>query len=350
MFTHPMTSTIVTTAPTTSSGRPNASRRFESPRAAATTVNGDVGPRPDGGPPDLALHTAQRGGRRFQRLARFQAGDNAEKVRRRRVEGGVAAAHERFRTERRDDVERAADLHAEEARWRDADDREGHRVETNDAAEDVRSAAELPLPVCVADHGDGAVTSSSASIVQRREGAAEESGSAKGREESAVNPHTVDELRLASRSGVESHEGPRGDTGEEIRTLANLFPERMAPRPDARLAGFTEHAVCDVNEPRGIVDRQRPEEKAVQNGEDRGAGANRDRKRQDRDCGHHRCLRERADGESHLAPELVHQAACRHKSPPGRLFNPRTRKKSPETPCDLRGVFVNGTRPVEAGH
>ena len=63
------------------------------------------------------------------------------------------------------DVERAADVGAEEALRRDADDREGHALDRQASADDVRRAAVPPLPEAVADHRDRAVRPAAARIV-----------------------------------------------------------------------------------------------------------------------------------------------------------------------------------------
>ena len=173
----------------------------------------------------------------------------------------------------------------------------GTELRRTRSADGVRGAAELALPVPVADDRDGAVRAAARLVVDLGERATGDNGYAERREKAAVRPETADEARLATRRQIELRERPRGGCLEQLWSSADFRPERIAPCADSGLACLGDDTVGDVHEPGRVVHRQRAKEEAVQNGEHRAVGANRQRERQQRERGHDRCCGQRADSE-----------------------------------------------------
>ncbi len=82
--------------------------------------------------------------------------------------------HRWFDADRNRHVEGAPDFDAEELWWRDADHREWNPIDDNRRTDDIGRPSETALPQCGADHRNRAILSTSAHIVIRGEGAADE--------------------------------------------------------------------------------------------------------------------------------------------------------------------------------
>ena len=118
-----------------------------------------------GGLAHLRLDAAQRRLRRLERLVGSQTDHHVQPPVRAAIERALLAANERLGAERDGDVERAPDVDAEEPGRRDADDRERHAFDHERPADDVRRAAEAPLPEGVADHRDRTIGSAAAPVI-----------------------------------------------------------------------------------------------------------------------------------------------------------------------------------------
>ena len=152
---------------------------------------------------------------------------------------------------------------AEERRRRDADDGERHAIERERPSDDAGFAAEAALPERVADDGDGAIRPAAALVVGGAEGAAEHRRHAEHVEESATRPHALDELGGAAARQIEARVGPGdGAIGPLVLPVAQLLPDRIGPRP-----------VVEQHQALRLADRQRLQQDAVDEREDRAVGA-----------------------------------------------------------------------------
>ncbi len=173
-------------------------------------------------------------------------------------------------------------IEAGELRRGDADDREGRAIERHRLADDVRRAAEAPLPETIADDHDRAVLAASAHVVRLGEGAAENRRHAQHLEETAARHDAVGVVRLAAARQVEAGraigEGPVEQLGI---ARAQLLPQRVGPgRP--LLAGQ------QLDEMLGLLDRQGAQHQRVDDREDRRVGADAERQGEDGDRRDHR--------------------------------------------------------------
>jgi hypothetical protein len=116
------------------------------------------------------------------------------------------ALHARRGAERHRDVERAADVGAEEPARRDAHHGDGHAVERERAPDDVRGTAEAPLPERMADHRDGPVRPAAGPVVGRCKGAPEGGGDAQHLEHPPARPEPFDGISGAAPGEVEARQ------------------------------------------------------------------------------------------------------------------------------------------------
>src|SRR4029079_7189456 len=130
-----------------------------------------------------------------------EAAEHAEEPGVALVDGAQGAARDRFGTDRRRDVERAADVDAEEAALRDAHDVERMTVEQDRPADDRGVAMKLRLPEGVAEHD--ARRGAALSIVSGSDQSACRGTNAKRVEEVAADPEAASDARLAARRQVE---------------------------------------------------------------------------------------------------------------------------------------------------
>ncbi len=187
---------------------------------------------------------------------------------------------------------------AEERRRRHADDRERDTVERERPADDAGFTAETPLPERVADDGHGAVRSAAALIVGGAEGAAEHRRHAEHVEESAARPDALGELGGAAARQVEAGVGPGdGAIGPLALPVAKLFPDRIGPRP-----------VVEQHQPLGLADRERLQQDAVDEGEDRAVGADAEGERGHGDQRERGAAAQDAQTVAHVLRELVEPA------------------------------------------
>ena len=137
---------------------------------------------------------------------------------------------ERLGAERNRDVERAADVDAEEARRRDADDRERHALDRQRSADDVGRAAEPALPEGVADDRHRAIRAAAAPVVVGRPRPSEDRLNAEHVEIASARPDAVDELGRSALREVEPRARPGEGAVEELRPVADGLPDRVGPR------------------------------------------------------------------------------------------------------------------------
>ena len=183
--------------------------------------------------------------RLFDRHPGLQAAHRAEKPDVFLVERRARAAREGLGAERHRDVERAADLHPEEARRRHADDLERVAVERDAAAEDRRAAGVLTLPESVAEHRGR--RRAAAPIVGGGQRASDECRHAEPFEEVAAHPESLRVARLAAGREVERRRVPGERVGEHLLPIAHQFPQRVreAGTPARKLTGAAADRVGD---------------------------------------------------------------------------------------------------------
>ena len=133
------------------------------------------------------------------------------------------ATEERFGLDRKNDVERGADVEPEEARRRDADDRVGHSLDGQGPADRVRCAAEAPLPESMAYHGYWAVPPAATAVVAVVESPADRGRQAQHLEHFAGGPNRLGELELAGLRQAHAIRRPREGPVEET-PLADPLP------------------------------------------------------------------------------------------------------------------------------
>src|SRR5206468_1691146 len=112
----------------------------------------------------------------------------------------------------------------------------------------------------------------------------------------------LDRLYLAASGEVESRERPGRGALEQLRPLADLLPDRIAPRARPR-----QRAIGEEDEVPRILHRQRAQQETVDEGEDGGVRTDAERERQDRDGGDDGCRAQGSDGEATVVNEAVHQ-------------------------------------------
>ena len=232
------------------------------------------------------MQRLHQGCRRFAGLPGLQTHEHLKPPRRPAVQTRLAAANEWLGAERNHDLERPTRGNPEESRRRHAHDRERHAPECQRAADHVTCTAEIRLPERVTDHYDRPAAAAAADIVGRLEQAAERRCDAEHVESSGAGPYAVDEVALSSGAQIELcvEPGPRKRAIELRAVSLDPLPDRVGPRPLLRRRPGDE-----LRQPLGIFDWQRPEEEAVDDGEDRRVGADAQRERGD-DHGGERAL------------------------------------------------------------
>jgi hypothetical protein len=130
----------------------------------------------------------------------------------------------------------------------------------------------------VADHDGRPAAAAAAGIVRRLEQAAERRLDAEHVESPGTGPYAVDEAALSSRAQIELcvEPCPRKRAIEPHAVSLDLFPDRVGPRSLVRRRRGDE-----LRQAVGIFDWQRPEEEAVDDGEDRRVSADAQRERAD---------------------------------------------------------------------
>ena len=223
----------------------------------------------------LRLRAAQRRLRRLERLIGSQAAHHVQPPVRAPIERALLATDEGLGAERDGDVERAPDVEAEESRRRDADNRERDALDHERSADDVSRSPEAALPERVADHRDGTIGSAPSAVVVFAPGATEDRGDAEHIEVASGRPDAVDELRRSALREVEPRARPGEGAIEELGTIADGFPDRIRPgRSAVGQLAYQDEAVR-------VLDRQGPQQEAVENREHRRVCPDSEGERQD---------------------------------------------------------------------
>ena len=243
--------------------------------------------------PNLRLHGAKRSGGRFERHARLHPEHDVQ-PRRVVVELDVSA-------DRKDQVEGAPDLDAEKPGRRHPDDRHRGKAERDGRADHARRAAEPLLPQLVADHGCPPVGAATRQVILRREQPANDGRHAERVEEVAADKEAIDRHRLAGyrQRALAATVAERQRAVEGLPVTADLIEGRVTE-------GGPRAAVAPVRQDHQALrmgHRQRPQDEAVDEREDRGVRADAERERQDGYGGDDRSGDERADGET----EILHR-------------------------------------------
>ncbi len=234
----------------------------------------------------------------------------------------------RHHGQRHEDVHVDERIGAAKARRGDAHDREWATVEANGFAHHVRIPVEAPLPVPVAQHQDGIGVRDAtfAGLDQPADGGSEpehaEVVSRHIRQPGALGP-------VVGRQASEVHRVP-GHVLERIG-LGAVVLHVEARQTAGRVAATTVGA--KYYEAIGIANRQRPEEHAVDDAEDRGV-----RSDSQAECCHHgrgesRVAAQAANGVLHVLPDRVgpKRPGPRHgvsppRSPAGGISNAARRR------------------------
>jgi hypothetical protein len=204
------------------------------------------------------------------------------------VERALLATHERLRSDRDHDVERPSDVDAKEVGWRHADDRVGHAIDRQRLSDRICRATEPRLPEPVADDRNRPVRPAAARVVRLAERASEDRLHAEPLEETPARPDAVYVFGLRCLREVQPAIRPRERIVEEIAVRAHLLPDRVGPCV-APLVSDTEYG-----ETLRLFHRQRADQQAVENRENRRVRADAKREREDRDGGDDRRGAQRA--------------------------------------------------------
>ncbi len=129
----------------------------------------------------------------------------------------------------------------------------------------------------MADYGHRAGWSSSLPVVGRRERAPQNGRNAKRLEEPPADPDSLDQIGLAPLGEIEKRRHPGAHTLEQLGTFADLLPDGRGQERNRALRIDLAHG----HEPVRLVNRQRPEQEAVDQGEDGRRRADAQGERQD---------------------------------------------------------------------
>src|SRR5206468_7090141 len=113
-------------------------------------------------------------------------------------------------------------------------------------------------------------------------------------------------LRLTAGREIETRCVPREDAVEQLAPLPDLFPDwiRVGADPSGRI-------VAEQHELLRRLYRQRPQQQAVDDGEDGGVRADAERERKDGDDRHDRRRPQRTEGQA----DVVHAGYVRRPAP-----------------------------------
>ena len=198
-------------------------------------------------------------------------------------------------------LRRRAERRAREVARRHADDGQRLAVDDDRVVEHVRVGAEARLPVRVAEHRHRRLADRA--VVGRAEQPAERGLHAEHREVAARHEHALAAQRLAAVGEVGAEETVRRDAGE--RRLHPLeVPEHRVAEHGVAVAGLVARLRAglragrrEVDQPRGLLHRQRPQEELVEQREDGRVGPDPERQRDDGDDRDERALEERPERE-----------------------------------------------------
>src|SRR6185503_20026138 len=159
------------------------------------------------------------------------------------------------------DVERTPDNGSGKAPRRNSDDLERYAVDGQRLADDVRGAAEMPLPEVIANHYHWPVRPPTANVVRISERATERRGDTQGFEEGSAGPESVDDLCFAPCGEIEIGFRICEPTIELIEVVAQSLPHRIRPRlgkakPNRLACGGHHHEALGV--PNGKPAKKQP--------------------------------------------------------------------------------------------
>jgi hypothetical protein len=121
-------------------------------------------------------------------------------------------------------------------------------------------------------------------------------------EEVAADDQTIDQLRLAILREVDALRSPRDSPVECVGSLPEPIPHRVVP-PEPRFEAQTNRRVRrNGDETLRLPRWQRAQQKAVDEREDRGVGADAERQRERRNRRDNRCRLQRPNRKS----EIIH--------------------------------------------
>src|ERR1035441_3047650 len=187
-------------------------------------------------------------------------------------------------------------LDAVEPACRHSDDGEIVPVHHHVPVEDGWIAGEPVLPVAVAQHHHG--VSQDGGVVIRRNGAAHRRADAQHGE---VGPR-YHLARSTLRAAAETHADRRGDTAqdaaERLVPIEEVPVHRVGKGILAAVASEMTAMMVQQDELSGVLHRQQAQHELVDEGEDRGVGANAQSQRQHNHCAEYRGLRQIAKGEA----------------------------------------------------
>ena len=153
-------------------------------------------------------------------------------------------------------------------------------VDGNRLADDVLAAAVLALPERMGDDGD---SGTAPSIVGAREDTPGGRPDAERREEVAAHETYLDGARFAACAEIGARRAVDRQTGEDVLMVPDLFPEGIGKVH--RTVRGPLAIPCQHHQLFGMPDRQRLEQRDVDQREDGRVGADSERKRQERDGG-----------------------------------------------------------------
>ena len=206
---------------------------------------------------------------------------------------------------------RLAALEREPAR-EDADDLVRLVVEPYDGAHDVASRAKSRLPRLVAEHGHAW---SADDVLAWQERAAEDRANAEHLEQSGADARAGDLLRRGGAGEHRAEPGPDGNAG--VRRLLLTPHDEVGVVQRHAIPARGEHCLLlsqrirlpDGDEASRVVVGQRPEQDAVDDAEDRGPGADRERDGRDGDCGKRGAPAERSEGKPEVEQQGFHASS-----------------------------------------
>ncbi len=229
---------------------------------------------------DERLNGSKRRRRSCQRLIRLQPDERDEDEGPGLVDRGTLPEHERLGAQRNRDVERLADLEAQKVCFGHSDDGERRTLERQRLADGVVTAVESCLPQPIADYRDWSIAAATTDIVFGHEQTADARPHTKRLEKAAADEEHARRIAFAAFRQVERRLRPQQHPVKKRRDLLHTRPHRIAPA-DARLEAVGEREVGgDGDEPIGFRHRQRPQQQAVDDGEDGGVRPRPERQRE----------------------------------------------------------------------
>ena len=206
-------------------------------------------------------------------------------------------------------LRRRAERRAREVARRHADDRQRLAVDDERVVQNVRIGAEPRQPPRVAEHGDGRFADRT--VVAWTEQPAERGLHAEHRKVASRDEHALAAQCLPAVGEVGAEQAVRRDS-RKGRLHAFKVPEHRIAEDDIAVAGLVARLRTglgawrgEVDQPGGLLNRQRSKDELVEQRKDRRIRSDSQRQRHDGDDRHKRALEERPERELEVQHEGI---------------------------------------------